>query len=142
MKAYDIAAAFAAQFTADAAFTGTLNAVDQSGEDFTRPAQIFECVTTPMTDSGKALSFTLIVGVESSADKLAPADPDPALAHAARVEAVRAKLFGAGKAALLTELNAPAVFTFRGWSATPSDPAVAGTHFRTPVALAGVCLLL
>lgn len=141
MKALEIAELFRAAFAADGSIVG-LCVNEQSTADYTRPAAVFAVTTKALNGSGSALTYTLALSVESPADKRADTDPDPATAHAARVEAARAKLLGAGKAALLTALNAAGTFDFRGWDAADSDPAVTDKHFATPLNIAGVCLVL
>ena len=143
MKAHEIAKAFADIFAADEVIDGYF-AVEQSGETLTRPALIFECTTRALTDTGKALTYVLTIIAESNAEKAQASDPDPADAHSANVEAVRQKLHGTGKANLLQQLNfaAPYGIDFRNWSAIESDPALESHHFRTPLSIAGVTLVL
>jgi len=142
MKAYEIADTFRAAFAGDATFTGKTVAVAQTGIRPTRPSITFECTSLPMNASGSALNYTLHAWVESNADKAVPTDPDPGIAHGALVDAVRAKLVGTGKSTLLDALNALAVFDFRGWSASQSEPAISDLHFRTPISIAGTLLVL
>lgn len=145
MKAYEIARGFADVFGADDPLAnGAIYVIEQSGEPFALPAVIFAVTVKAMNDRGSALAYVLTVWVESSADRQAESDPDPALVHAANVEAVRQKLNGTGKNGLLASLNDQGVygFDFRNWSAVESDPGLEAHHFRTPVSIAGVALAL
>lgn len=146
MKAREIAEAFRAQFAADIAFSAASPAIacrcEQTGDDATLPRVDFEASTKAMNGTGSALSFTLLAVIESTASRAVSTDPDPAIAHAARVELVRAKLLTTGKAALLAALNLPLVLDFRGWNASESDPAIEGDHFKTPIAISGTVLIL
>jgi len=145
MKAYEIAKAFADICAADSVIDPAYFAIEQSGETFALPALIFAVTTKAMNDSGKALSYVLTAVVESRADKAQPSDPDPALDHADRVEAVRQKLHGTGKANFLQQLNSggfPYGFDFRNWSAVESNPEIEAHRFRTPLSIAGVALIV
>lgn len=154
MNALVLSDHFRAAFASDAAFTGRQCANGQSSGEYTLPCLIFEAQVRPLNTSGSAFTFTLNLVVEDSADRPDGA-PDPVVAHATAVEAVREKLFGlAGHAdsevitgvptprgaAFRAALNAEAILDFRGWSAAESDPAIEAHRFRTPVSITGTAL--
>jgi len=88
------------------------------------------------------MEFGLFVWAESPAEKREASDPEPETAHIALVEKVRAKLHGTGKAALLTALNSAGGFTWKGWvAATPNQPGIEMSHFRTPVCAEGIVFI-
>ena len=144
MKAYEIAKAFADIFAGAQVVTGAVYLIEQSGGQFALPALIFEATVKPMNDKGSALTYTLTIWIEGTADRAADSDPDPALAQAARVELVRDVVNGTQKNDLLDALNAGGAygFDFRNWSALESDPGIEASHFRTPIAIAGIALVL
>ncbi len=144
MKAHEIAERFRLLFAADGLFAGLTCHTEQTAEPVNRAggALVFACDTRPLNDAGTALTYALTVWVESRAERPDDTAPDPAAVHAARVELVRVKLLGTGRAPLLAALNAAGWFSFRGWSARESQPALEGNHFRTPVAIAGAVLVL
>lgn len=142
MKALDLAEKFRAAFDADAAFNGITCLNGVSSDTIARPALIFAVKTEPMNGTCSALTFGLEISVESPGEKRAAADPDPRVTHAALVEAVRTKLHGTGKAALLGALNTAGTYSWRGWSAAESDPGIEENHFATPVAAMGTVLVL
>ena len=147
MYAYAIAQAFTSAFQADPAFAGYCLQNGQTGDLKTRTpgAVVFECKIQPLTAGVTSFTFALTVTVESTDDRPVTSDPasapDPAIAHAALVDLVRAKLLGSGRTALLAALNAPAVFDFRGWSPAESDQAVQQGHLKTPLMLNGIALV-
>jgi hypothetical protein len=106
------------------------------------PVVICSAKTTALNDEGSALTFTFTAQVESNADRRAPIDPDPAIVHAARVEAIRIRLVGAGKSTLLNALNAGSDFDFRGWGPIESEQQVTERQFSTPVVIFGTALVL
>ena len=142
MKALDLAEKFRAAFDADATFNGITCLNDVSSDTIARPALIFAVKTEPMNDKGTALTFGLEISVESPAEKRAAADPDPRVTHATLVEAVRTKLHGSGKAALISALNTAGTYSWRGWSAAESEPGIADNHLATPISAIGTVLVL
>lgn len=149
MKAYEIAEAFRLKFAAAADLLTDPNfgagfawKNGQTSATITHPSVVFHCKTASMNSSGTALLFTLTLDVESNADRRVKTDPDPALAHAARVDTLRTKLFASGHSAFLTALNTSTAFNFRDWSPRESDPAMIDRQCFTPIILEGVALLL
>lgn len=146
MNARNLADQFRAQFALDATFTAAVPpivlCVGQTSDDVARPRIVFDATLQSLSGSGRAFTYALTAWIESSADKAAPAAADPAIAHGARVELVRAKLLDTGKVALLAALNAAGVFSFRGWGASTSDPATEAHHYKTPIVITGTALLV
>lgn len=140
MYAFQIAEAFRGAFNADPAFTGVTCHNLQSGDNYQTPILGFECKTKALNSTGSAFTYTLHVWVESNASRRLPTDPEPGGVHGTRVDAVRAKLLGAGKAALLEALQG-GIFDFRNWSASESDMETHLSAFRTPVTITGTCLV-
>lgn len=142
MKEYEVAEQFRTAFQGDIAFAGILLHNAQTGDTLARPSLVFDCKTKALNSSGTALEYALTVWVESSADRTLPTDPDPAVAHAARVAAVNRKLLGDGAPALLAALNQLAGYDYRRWTgaALEVDPAVQGNQWAVPVQIKGVVL--
>ena len=132
MKALEIAELFRAAFEADSAFTGVGCYGDLGTGDIARPCLIFKVEDVPQNSTGTALEFTLHIWCESSADVA-----NSVTAHSALLAAVRAKLHGAGKAALLAAVDASPALLFYGWSAAPDAPGIEGNHFRSSVVAVG-----
>lgn len=128
----ELAEHFLAAFDADAAFENVGCFGDLATGDIARPCLIFKVESIPQNATGTALEFTLHIWVESSADIA-----DAATAHKTLIAAVRAKLHGTGKAALLAAVNASGDFDFHGWSSAPEAPGIEGNHFRSSVVAVG-----
>ncbi len=137
MRGLELAELFRATFRADSAFDGVGCFGDLSSGELTRPCLIFKADDTPQNGSGTALEFTLHIWCESSADAAGSAT-----AHRELVAAVRDKLHGAGKTALLAAVNADGEFEFHGWSAAPDAPGIEGNHFRSSVVANGSATVL
>jgi hypothetical protein len=143
MKELEISEKLRAQFAADNAFAGVDCSNDLDSGTIALPGLMFSVTAKPMYGGGSAIEFELVIWAESRAEKTQPSDPEPGLAHRQLVDAVRAKLHGAGKSALLTALNLAGGFTWRGWVASqPSNPGTEAHHFRTPVCAEGVVLVV
>ncbi len=138
-RAHDIAELFRAAFDDDPNFNGVARLADISTLELTLPALIFKVEDKPLNGTGTAYDFTLHVHVDTTADGGAPA----LTAHTVLIALVAAKLFGAGKAALITALQTPGTFDFLGgWAAVAAAPGIAANHLRTPIALAGTVRVL
>jgi hypothetical protein len=139
--AEDFRAATAAAFAEDDDFAADHFLHGQTGGEFEVPCSVFNVTEKPLTATGKATVFTLTVTVHS-ASAVSEAVPAPETVHAARVAAVRDKLFGSGAAALLSALNDLDRWDIKGWSAAEENPGVDGMRFETPVILTGTVLEL
>lgn len=142
MKAFEIAEDFRHVIEADSAFTGIHTRTGQTDEDLKHPSIVFECAVRPVGGSASVLTFELTMTVQSEAHDSTGAN------HAARVELLRAKFFGANaaglaaaRAAMKTAFQARGHFTLLGRGCdAPHDPSggsVEMTRFKTPVVVAG-----
>ena len=110
---------------------------DLGDTPITLPCLIFRVDDKPLNSDGTALTFTLSVWAETSADGTTPRE-----SHAALVALARTKLHGTGKAALLAALNAAEEFDWRGWNAADDAPGLQAHHYRTSICATGAVLVL
>src|SRR5690349_3292286 len=129
---------FIAVFTADPAFAGWQLAPAQSAAELDTPAAAFSVTEEDhFNASGKAGRFALAIVVRTSSSEPKGAASSIDQLHQSRVTAVRTRLTGTGKAALLTALNATARWNCPGYSAAPTAEDETGLRFETTVRITG-----
>jgi hypothetical protein len=127
MLDHALESAFLALFQSDGAFTSLHFFTGHDDEQHKLPALSASAKSDPLAGSASVFRGELTLAVESEANDTTPEQ------HAARVEALRAKL--ADKAALIAAINAAGQIHLYGYALTATDSGVEATNFRTPVTL-------
>lgn len=142
MKDFELTAAFKTYFAGLEAFAGWqyATAQDEGPFSFPDPAKavilIFESKSEPLAGSGSFFRSTFTVTIESHSQDT------PAATHGARVELVRAALYGtastelATKAAVIAAINAAAAVRVIGYAGEPNDASIDSQRFKTTLVLA------
>lgn len=125
MLDHALEAAFVDLLKADETFAGTHLYTGHEDARHELPAITFSARSEPLAGSSEVFRAELTVTIESQANDTPPAD------HAARVEAVRAKL--AQKNSAIAAINAANAVHLYGYCASQTDPSVEATNFKSPL---------